>query len=335
MKKIILSILIVTMYGCNSESNNSLSGSPPIEYNWVIPKGNVTGNFNLFPLAVNPTFTKVSEVDFISDNALVAIISFKNEIRVYPYKYIKPYESINDIIDGNNIAMTYCPITKSALCWNTNFKLDTFTLRASGYLLNDNVVLYDKNSDTYWSQMLSASIKGKYAEQNNTNFNFIETKWVLVKNHFKDALVFTNNSISNSKKSNNKINSKKIEDNVSVYGILDKKVKSTTKVHIFKYEEFENKIKIFQSRIGIDNILIVGSKNLHFITSYINDQNTIFTPVQNNFPVVMKDSDQNQWNIFGIAISGPRKGQQLKSPTGFIALWWAWNGFYDDFTFNE
>ena len=86
------------------------------EYQWVIPTGTVTGSYNLFPLAQNPTFSKVNEVNFISDDALVAMISFNNEIRVYPYQYISTYESVNDIIDGKNISMTYCPITKSALC---------------------------------------------------------------------------------------------------------------------------------------------------------------------------------------------------------------------------
>ena len=53
------------------------------------------------------------------------------------------------------------------------------------------------------------------------------------------------------------------------------------------------------------------------------------------FPVVMKDSDGNTYNVFGKATDGPRKGHQLQSHTGFFALLWAFEKFYDDVTFVE
>jgi len=335
MKKLVFPLLLLLIYSCSDTSENGINNSTDIEYQWIIPKGKVTGNFNLFPLAQNPTLTKVENVNFITDNSLVAVVSFNEEIRVYPYQYISPFESINDIVDGNRIALTYCPITDSALCWNTNFKGENFVIRASGYLLNDNVVLYDEQSDTYWSQMLAKCIKGKYAEEKNETFNFIETNWSTVKSYFKDALVFTNTSINKSEKSINKISAKDFQDGESVYGILNERTNLNSEIHTYKYNEFQNGIETFQKQIGSEKIIIVGSEEHHFITSYVNDNNSTFSPIQNNFPIVMEDSSGNQWNLFGIAISGPRKGQQLKSPIGFVALGWAWKDFYTDFVFNE
>ncbi len=49
----------------------------------------------------------------------------------------------------------------------------------------------------------------------------------------------------------------------------------------------------------------------------------------------MKDDQNNKWNVFGVAVSGPRKGDQLNSKTSFKALWWAWQTFYDDFNFEN
>lgn len=335
MKNLAFYFLLLFVISCSNGSDNTIINPPNTEYQWVIPDGTVTGNFNLFPLAQNPIFSKVSEVNFISDDALVAMISFNNEIRVYPYLYISTYESINDIIDGKNISMTYCPITKSALCWNTNFKGEDFVIRASGYLLKDNVVLYDEQSDTYWSQMLTTCIKGKYVEQSNTTFNFIETTWGTVKNHFNDALVFTNTSVKNTSATSNKNSLANIDDGESVFGILNKRANSNSEIHVFKYNEFQNEINIYQKPIGSEKIVIVGSKEYHFITSYINDNNTIYTPIQDSFPIVMEDNNGNQWDLFGMAVSGPNKGHQLESPVGFVALGWAWKDFYSDFVFNE
>lgn len=48
----------------------------------------------------------------------------------------------------------------------------------------------------------------------------------------------------------------------------------------------------------------------------------------------MEDNFNNKWNIFGIAVSGPRKGDQLKSLPSFFALGWAWENFYDNIVFD-
>lgn len=335
MKKAICILIITVIYSCSgSGSDNSNEVEPStIDFDWIVPMGTVWGSFNLFPLAQNPTLSKVSEINFISDNALVAIISFENEIRVYPYQYISPFECINDTFKGNNIAMTFCPLTQSALCWNRKFKTDNFVLQSSGYLHYDNLIAYDPNSDTYWSQMLSKCIRGKYAGETNNTFNFIETNWGTVKEFFPNALTFTNSSIS-SKTNNTSKSTEHINGGDKVFGIINNSINNSS-VHIYEYEEFIEGITIYQKFFNSQNIIVVGSKEKHFITSYIKEGNATFTSVQNSFPIVMEDSDGNKWNVFGIAQSGPDMGKQLKSPTGFVALWWAWNNFYDDFVYND
>jgi len=320
--------------------NNGPSNPSQSDFNWIVPNNTVNGNFSPFPLSHNPTFSRAKDIDFISDESLVAMVSFKNEIRVYPYRFISRFESVNDVIDGNNIAMTYCPITESGLCWNRNFKDNLFVLRASGYLHLDNVVLHDKESDTFWSQMLVKCIKGTYAGEVNDTFNFIESTWKTVKDNFGDALVFTNTSTGNSgSKFDTDVKNKNgdIRDGEGVYGIINfrsnKKIKS--EIHAYQYETFDSGIKLFSKNITNNNVIIIGSKDFHFITSYLNDRNNTFTAVQNEFPIVMKDDQNNKWNMFGIAVSGPRLGQQLKSPKAFVASWWSWNQFYDDFVFQN
>ena len=314
----------------NGSGSNNSTGNP---INWIVPINTVNGNFSPFPLAKNPSFTRAKDVDFISDNSLVAMVSFNNEVRVYPYKYISRFESINDVMDGKNIAMTYCPITESALCWDRNYKSDLFTLRASGYLHFDNVILHDKNSDTFWSQMLVKCIRGKYAGETHNTFNFIETTWETVIDNFANALVFTNSSVNNND-GNSKSNgvNKDIRDGDGVFGIINfrsnKKIKS--EIFAYQFESFNGEVKLFSKNISNQNIIVVGNEELRFITAFINDRNATFTAVNDQFPIVMEDDGNNKWNLFGIAVSGPRKGQQLQSPVSFVASWWSWNQMYDD-----
>jgi hypothetical protein len=56
------------------------------------------------------------------------------------------------------------------------------------------------------------------------------------------------------------------------------------------------------------------------------------SPVQQSFPVIMKDNNGSHWNIFGEAVDGPRKGEKLQIPTAYSALFWAWEGVFEDKT---
>ncbi|MFC2112175.1 DUF3179 domain-containing (seleno)protein [Bacteroidota bacterium] len=42
----------------------------------------------------------------------------------------------------------------------------------------------------------------------------------------------------------------------------------------------------------------------------------------------MKDQEGNEWNVFGEAVSGPRKGQELHSVNSFMAYWFSIAAFY-------
>lgn len=333
MKKLTLILVVVffnLLYHCSSGTDNFNEVEPSaIDFDWTLPIGTVLGSFNLFPLAENPVLTKASEVNFVSDNSIVALVGLKNEIRVYPYRFISTFECVNDIIDGKNITLSYCPLTQSAVGWYTNFKGETLILRSSGYLHHDNLIAYDEKSETYWSQMLSRSVKGKYENEDLPTFNVIETTWSMVIQYFPDAMVFTNTSITS------KSSTDDFKDGDNVYGIVDASFKDDSKIHIYEYDEFSGEIKMYEKFIDSKKIIVIGNEEKRFITSYINDSNATFTAVQNNFPIIMEDSDGNQWNLFGVAQSGPRQGDQLNSPFSYVALGWAWRAFFSDFTQNE
>ena len=77
------------------------------------------------------------------------------------------------------------------------------------------------------------------------------------------------------------------------------------------------------------SILVVG--NSTFINSFIiNDsENSLeFEFIYDNSEVVLKDNENNHWNIFGEAISGPRLGQKLERTNSFMSYWFAIESFY-------
>lgn len=328
----LLTLLLVSCTSdTDSESNNSNSGD---NLGWTIPADLINGSGNPFALAKDPVLFPVKDIDIASDESLVAVLNINGEIRVYPYQYISAFESINDQMNGVSYALTYCPQTQSTVVMPREFGNSEFVLRASGYLLHENVVLWDESSETFWSQMLVQCIKGQYANEFNKTFNFIETNWKTVKEHFPEAKVFSNSSIS-SQKTVLAAKRADVKTGDLVYGIIGAENGKENKVYIYHYDDFDDQTSLKNLIISGKQTLVIGNKNDRYITSYINDSNAVFEGLQNQFPNIMRDSDNNTWNVFGVAVSGPRKGDQLKSHTGFFALFWAWQNFYSDLVLEE
>lgn len=320
--------------------------TPPVEkeFEWTIDRALINGSDSPFPLAEDPLLFEAKNVQFLGDDVLVAAVSIDGELRIYPYSYLNVFESVNDEINNKTFAITYCPLTQSALLVNRTHQNNKFTLRASGYLLHDNVILKDELTDTYWSQMMGQCIKGTFAGDSNETYNFVEMPWKTVQKNFPNAKVFTNTSVSIPQIASdaNKVAAEvKVGD--LVYGIIGRSSSQqqgsaggkSPEVFIYHYDDFGDETTLKSVIITGKRTLVIGNKDDHYITSYLNDSNASFEAVQNRFPIVMKDSEDNEWNVFGEAVTGPRKGDQLNSDTAFFALFWAWENFYDNFSFDE
>ena len=126
MKRLTIFFILIVLVGC-SKSNN-ISEQVIQENEWLVNKDDLSGSFSLYPLGDNPEYKSVSDTN-LPDSERVGVMSFGDEVRVYPYKHTFATEIINDEYQSQKYAFTYCPITKSAVAYTR-----TKTLRASGYL---------------------------------------------------------------------------------------------------------------------------------------------------------------------------------------------------------
>lgn len=80
--------------------------------------------------------------------------------RAYPVRLMSLHEVVNDRIAGRPVAVTWCPLCYSALVYDRVVNDRELTFGVSGYLLHNNLVLYDHQTDTLWSQLLGQAVKG-------------------------------------------------------------------------------------------------------------------------------------------------------------------------------
>ena len=130
--------------------NKILSGGPPQDG---------------IPSIDNPKFQSVQEADeILEDSELVLGLNINGDIRVYPLQILVWHEIVNDVVGDQPVAVTYCPLCFTNQVFNRTLNDgNTVEFGTSGKLYNSNLVMYDRKSNSLWSQALGEGIVGEYA----------------------------------------------------------------------------------------------------------------------------------------------------------------------------
>lgn len=113
------------------------------------------------PSIDNPKFVTVSEADeWIQDNELVMAIIYKGTKRVYPLQIMVWHEIVNEEIAGDPLLITWCPLCGSAIAYKRTINGEAVEFGTSGKLYNSNLVMYDRKTDSYWTQIDGIAVVG-------------------------------------------------------------------------------------------------------------------------------------------------------------------------------
>jgi hypothetical protein len=114
------------------------------------------------PSIDNPKYVTAGDADeWIADNELVLAIIYKGVKRVYPLQIMVWHEIVNDDIAGDPLLITYCPLCGSGIAFERTLNGEEVEFGTSGKLYNSNLVMYDRNTNTYWTQIGGQAIVGE------------------------------------------------------------------------------------------------------------------------------------------------------------------------------
>jgi hypothetical protein len=114
------------------------------------------------PAIDEPKFVDAGEADFIKpkDNILGLVID--GVARAYPIKILNWHEIVNDQINDTSFMVTYCPLGGSGAAYSPIVKGKKFNFGVSGLLYNSNLLLFDRETESLWSQIMGKAISGQY-----------------------------------------------------------------------------------------------------------------------------------------------------------------------------
>lgn len=113
------------------------------------------------PALDHPTFVSISNAE-VNDETLGVLVSVKGEERFYPYSILVWHEIANDSIEDMHFAVTFCPLCGSAIVFNRQVDGDILTFGVSGLLYESNLLMYDRKTESLWSQAGTEAVVGDY-----------------------------------------------------------------------------------------------------------------------------------------------------------------------------
>ncbi len=113
------------------------------------------------PAIDEPNFQPVAEVDWLEDTEPVLSLTVGEETRAYPLRVMTWHEIVNDVVGGAPVAVTYCPLCNSGVAFERDVPgQGILTFGTSGLLYADNLVMYDRQTESLWPQLTGQASVG-------------------------------------------------------------------------------------------------------------------------------------------------------------------------------
>ena len=114
------------------------------------------------PSIDHPKFVAPHDADsWIKDDEPGIAVSLDGVNRFYPYQILVWHEIVNDTIVRKRILVTYCPLCMTGYVFDPKVGGEVVEFGTSGKLWNSNLVMYDRKTDSLWSQLLGEAIGGE------------------------------------------------------------------------------------------------------------------------------------------------------------------------------
>ncbi|VAW98176.1 hypothetical protein MNBD_GAMMA23-17 [hydrothermal vent metagenome] len=304
------------------------------------------------PAIDNPIFKPIAAIGWIGDNEPVIVLEQGNEAKAYPLQIMIHHEIVNDTINGQPVAVTFCPLCNASIAYLRTVDSTVLDFGVSGSLRKSDLVMYDRQTQSWWQQFTGKGIVGDYT---TIQLKTLPSK-VIAYNDFvtayPDGKVLSRDTGYSKQYGENPFRGyDDINESPFLYfDPLDSRLSPMTRVLAVTRNEKHRiyplpllkKLPIINDVFN-DTPLVVFSKKGMFSAvdeQWIDDSRRIpaavaydrryknkilkFKLVQGK---IIDEQTKTEWNILGHAIAGPLKGVKLQSVDRGVHFSFAWLAF--------
>ena len=116
------------------------------------------------PAIDRPRFVAVRAArEWLKPREPVIVLRIGAEARAYPIQILIYHEIVNDTLAGVPVAVTFCPLCNASMVYDRRAAGTTLDFGTTGKLRYSDLVMYDRQTESWWQQFTGKGIVGRYA----------------------------------------------------------------------------------------------------------------------------------------------------------------------------
>lgn len=325
-----------------------LSSSALAQNNCIIPRRDLIFSLprDAIPALNYPDVVSAEDADaFLDPVDLVLGVEMNGEARAYPLSIMQWHEVVNDLLGGKLFAVNYCPLTGSGLVYSSKVGSEFVLFGVSGLLYDNNNVMFDRTSNSLWSQMSEQAVCGTLAGEKAQLYPLVQSTWWAWKKLHPDTTVvsldtgFDRNYDVNPYIAYNRL------DNTELFfpqSFVDLRrpmkevvfgIEHDGLARAYPYPALGHRVAINDVVNGLP-VLVVYDEDARMVIAFErelhdDDLTLVLDVVDEPFPFRMTDRETGTfWSLTGMAVEGPLAGARLEPIATYSSMWFAWAAFH-------
>lgn len=309
------------------------------------------------PAIDDPQFESIEDAStWLSDRDPVIFFANNGVERAYPLSILIWHEIVNDVVGGKPVAVTFCPLCNASIVFDREFEGEMLDFGTTGRLRNSDLIMYDRQSETWWQQFTGEAIIGQWT---GAQLRFLpsqvisfadfaaehSTGQVLARPNTNGRMLRTygrNPYVGYDSDERPFLFRGRVDDRLSA---VERVVGLTTSTAVKAYpwavitsaqvieDTFDEVPIVLFHKPGrasaLDSAEIAEGRDIGTVGVYerqLNGQTLSFRPLGDG--LFLDSETGTTWNILGKAVDGPHVGEQLIQIIHFDHFWFAWQAFF-------
>ena len=300
-----------------------------------------------------PQFVSISEAEeWMESVEPVILVEINGDARAYPIQILMWHEIVNDEVGGKPVVVTFCPLCNTGIVFGRTVSGQELDFGTTGRLHNSNLIMYDRQTETWWQQATGEGIAG---ELTGSQLVFLPTamiSWEDFKNAHPSGLVLSRDTGFNRSYGNNPyagyddINSSPFlfqgntpDELPAMARVLTVELAEEAvaypneilmNVHVVNDTIRETDVVVIWqagTASALDEFLIANSSDVGAANVYEREIDGVLLSFVFKGSMIIDEQTGSEWNVLGQAVSGELVGKQLEPIVAVNHFWFSWAAF--------
>jgi thiol-disulfide isomerase/thioredoxin len=309
------------------------------------------------PAIDSPKFVSVEEADeWLEDQEPVILVEVGEEARAYPIQILMWHEIVNDTFGEVPVAVTFCPLCNTGVAFERTLDGQVLDFGTTGRLRYSNLIMYDRQTETWWQQATGEAIAGEFTLRQLTFVPASMVSWADFTAAHSDGDVLSRETGYSRDYGRNPYTgyddtneSPFLFDGPETPGVLPPMARVLT-IDLngesvgYPYDTLQEE-RVINDSVGgepivvfwapgtasaLDSSTVAGGDDVGAATTFSRElDGEVLTFVLDGDRVVDEQTG-SEWDVLGQAVSGPLAGSQLAPVVSINHFWFSWAAFRPD-----